>query len=79
MARKSNLKTEDSGPALKPVTKRIARHHRAAGPMSTVAQRSISHDEIAQLAYSYWQSRGFQGGTPEADWERAEHELRSRI
>jgi len=34
-----------------------------------------SHDEIATLAYSYWESRGYQGGSPEQDWLRAEQEL----
>jgi hypothetical protein len=35
-------------------------------------------DEIAKLAYSYWEARGGQGGQPEEDWLRAEQELRSR-
>lgn len=34
--------------------------------------------EIAALAYSYWEARGYQGGTAEADWLRAEEELRKR-
>ena len=40
-----------------------------------VAADSPSHDEIAALAYSYWETRGFQGGSPEEDWLRAEREL----
>jgi hypothetical protein len=36
------------------------------------------HDEIAALAYSYWEDRGRQGGSPEADWFRAEGELRGQ-
>ena len=40
--------------------------HLAAGP---------SHEEIARLAYSYWESRGCTGGSPEEDWLRAELEL----
>ena len=36
-----------------------------------------SHEDIAVLAYSYWEARGFQGGSPEEDWLRAEQELRS--
>ena len=36
-----------------------------------------SHEDIAALAYSYWEARGFQGGSPEEDWLRAEQELRS--
>jgi len=34
-------------------------------------------EEIAQLAYGYWEARGYQGGSPEQDWLRAETELRS--
>jgi Protein of unknown function (DUF2934) len=32
-------------------------------------------DAVARLAYSYWESRGRHGGSPEADWLRAEQEL----
>ena len=34
-------------------------------------------DEIARLAYSYWEGRGGQGGSPEEDWFRAQQELRA--
>ena len=34
-----------------------------------------SHDEIARLAYAYWEERGRQSGSPQEDWFRAEHEL----
>jgi len=34
-----------------------------------------SHEDIAALAYSYWVARGFQDGSPEEDWLRAEQEL----
>jgi len=33
---------------------------------------------IARLAYSYWEARGFQGGSPEEDWLRAEQEYQAR-
>jgi len=36
-------------------------------------------EEISQLAYSYWEARGYQGGSPEEDWLRAEQELLVRI
>ena len=39
---------------------------------------SPSREEIAALAYSYWEARGFHGGCPEEDWLRAEEELRTR-
>ena len=35
-------------------------------------------DEIAQLAYSYWEQRGYQGGSPWEDWFRAEQELKKK-
>ena len=35
-------------------------------------------DAVARLAYSYWEARGYQGGSPEADWLRAEQELSAR-
>jgi len=36
-----------------------------------------SHEQIAKLAYSYWEARGRSGGSAEADWFRAEAELKS--
>jgi hypothetical protein len=39
--------------------------------------RAPTHEEIARLAYSYWQTRGCQGGSPWDDWFRAERELMS--
>ena len=35
-------------------------------------------DEVARLAYFYWESRGCNGGSPEDDWFRAERELKAR-
>jgi hypothetical protein len=37
----------------------------------------IEDEAIARLAYSYWEARGRQGGSPEEDWLRAEQQLRS--
>jgi len=42
-------------------------------------QAGPSFDDIAQLAYSYWEARGYQGGSPEEDWLRAEQELRGNL
>ena len=36
---------------------------------------TITHEAIARLAYSFWEARGRQGGSPEQDWLRAESEL----
>ena len=35
-------------------------------------------DAIARLAYSYWEARGYQGGSAEEDWLRAENALTAR-
>jgi len=48
----------------------------AAGTAETAANDTPEIDEIARLAYSYWEARGRQGGSPEEDWVRAEHEVR---
>jgi len=37
-----------------------------------------ANETVAALAYSYWAARGYQGGSPEEDWLRAEQELRLR-
>ena len=37
-----------------------------------------SHRAIAELAYSYWEKRGGQGGSALEDWLRAERELQGR-
>lgn len=54
----------------------------AAEPPTTpeaelVIKAPATSEEIARRAYSYWEARGYQGGTPEEDWLRAEQELRS--
>ena len=37
-----------------------------------------THQDIADLAYSYWEARGRTGGSPWEDWFRAEQELKSK-
>lgn len=34
-----------------------------------------TYEEIAALAYSYWEARGGRDGSPWEDWFRAEREL----
>ncbi len=43
------------------------------------ASCEIAREDIARLAYTFWQERGCQGGSAEDDWFRAENELRSRL
>jgi hypothetical protein len=56
------------------VTKKIK-----SASAATVAAPVPTFDEIAQLAYSYWEARGYQGGSSEQDWLRAEQELRGGL
>jgi hypothetical protein len=44
-------------------------------PEAVTLPRIPTTEEIATLAYSYWEQRGYQGGFPEQDWYRAEREL----
>jgi len=58
------------------------RSENALAPSSSPASTNTTDptfDDIAQLAYSYWEARGYQGGSSEEDWLRAETELRSGV
>ena len=58
-------------PVSEPETLPVAR-------VAAVAMPAESFQEaVARLSYSYWEARGCQGGSPEADWLRAEQELRA--
>lgn len=46
----------------------------AVTPLDT----ELPYDEVAKLAYSYFEERQGVGGSPEDDWLRAERELRAR-
>jgi hypothetical protein len=39
----------------------------------------IDPEAISRLAYSYWEARGYVGGSAEEDWLRAEQELRASM
>jgi hypothetical protein len=45
--------------------------------LATVSEDSI-REEIARLAYLFWEKRGGTGGSPEEDWLRAEQEILAR-
>ena len=47
-------------------------------PEAAAAELLPEHEEIARLAYSYWEARGRPEGSPEEDWLRAERTLQSR-
>jgi len=56
-------------------SKRTPRTTEPAAGLAAVAEPT--QEAIAQLAYSYWVERGYQAGSPEEDWLRAEQELRA--
>ena len=43
----------------------------------SATEQEFSHEEIARLAYSYWETR--KNDSAESDWLRAKAELRFRI
>ena len=47
---------------------------------NTVESRNSSStwEQTAGLAYSFWEARGYHGGSPEEDWFRAVQELARR-
>jgi len=49
----------------------------ALGEPDTISN-DFPQEEIALLAYSYWEARGHQGGSAEEDWLRAEQKLRDQ-
>jgi hypothetical protein len=54
-----------------------------ATPESVIASQPVvaaepTRAEIAELAYLYWEARGFHGGSEREDWLRAEAELKRR-
>jgi hypothetical protein len=72
-----------------PSPKRILKHNRPDGgaiatprPQAPTVAESMEIEkppveEIARLAYSYWEARGCPEGSPEEDWLIAEQQLRA--
>lgn len=50
----------------------------AAEGEGMVLHCSGKREEIACLAYRFWQARGCPEGSPEEDWFRAEEDIRSQ-
>ena len=66
MAKSQKLKPEQSATAAN------------AGAETAAPVNIVGPEEIARLAYAYWEARDQEGGSPEEDWFRAERELTSR-
>ena len=83
----ARTKTAETGlsAAAEPKKKRAAVRKPAAGVHRHTTNKAVKTQpepdqdidggEISRLAYSYWEARGYQGGSPEEDWLRAEREL----
>ena len=44
-------------------------------PIIEPTNGSASPEDVARLAYEFWEARGCPDGSPEEDWFRAENEL----
>lgn len=62
-------------PAVAAVSAPAASVKPAVSVKPAASVKTVSHEEIAKLAYCYWADRGYQGGSPEEDWARAERTL----
>jgi Protein of unknown function (DUF2934) len=62
-----------SEPEIQPASLAVA----VVMPAAVITPAQSFQDAVARLAYSYWEARGYQGGSPEADWLRAEQKVRA--
>lgn len=67
-----------AAPVKKHRSARVTIGVQSSEPAPAVPTMRPDREEIALLAYSYWETRGYQGGSPEEDWLRAEQELTSK-
>ena len=73
--------------AATPAKRRVSRAKGTASPSSEISSPASAHsaepvidrEAVSLLAYSYWEARGFTGGSPEEDWLRAEREVRKGL
>ncbi|HEY1261922.1 MAG TPA: DUF2934 domain-containing protein [Terriglobales bacterium] len=69
----------------------MAKHHTGAASGAATAMAvepiaeslaslpDLAYEQIATLAYQYWQERGCPIGSPEQDWLRAEADLQKQV
>jgi hypothetical protein len=75
-ARRKSTTSRTSRRAVEPATNTGFAAPATAEPVAeTAVAAAPSREEIARLAYSLWEARGHQGGSPEEDWLRAEQML----
>src|SRR5437763_9563944 len=61
-----------------PINSAIASHESAVENVPATQAYPGIEEEIRRRAYELYEQRGRQGGSPEADWSRAETEILSR-
>jgi hypothetical protein len=76
----SSSNTSDSEPAMAPIAPEPVGMTDMAALAHAVAPETMAypHQEVAGLAYLYWEQRGRQHGSATEDWLRAEREVLSR-
>ena len=63
----------------KAAAKPRARKALAVAPATAPQRLGITHEEIARLAYSFWEARQSPHASADDDWYRAERELRAMM
>jgi len=75
--KKSKSPAKPKAATKKAAETKVAEKKVAAKP-TPISNHTPSHDQIAELARKYWAERGYTDGNHEADWFRAEQELRAK-
>ncbi len=70
------MRTEKKAAGVRVVPSPAGSHVRRVQPPRVDVD--MDREEVARLAYSYWEARGCGDGLAEEDWLRAEQELQSR-
>jgi hypothetical protein len=85
-ARTAKTAAKPAAKASTPRVRTVKHKAAAASAVETVAVETpvtapalSAHEEISQIAYGYWVSRGCTDGDPAQDWLRAEAEYRQRF
>jgi len=70
--------TKKTGPQPIPINSGLTGHESAVENAPATQAYPGIEEEIRRRAYELYEQRGRQGGSPEADWSRAETEILSR-
>lgn len=81
-ARAAKPKTPRTTPVIEIASKprvRSVKHSKTSASVAAETTPVSAHEQIARIAYGYWEARGYQPGSAEQDWLRAEQEYLHRI